>query len=424
MSIPVKFFHSGMAGAPVLSNNWGDMVALLDACLVNGFNLTTVTSITWAAGIATATIAAGHQYQKSQVVLLSGVDQAAYNGEFRILSVTANSFTFAVDGTPTSPATTSSAINCRAAPLGWEIVFSGTNKRAYRSLDPASTKNILLVDDGAKGTDTNGTAYANTWAKWAAVGIVESMSDINTITGAQAPFDPHIPKKNWEPTSSWVFGWHKWYHAMQSGYDNSGDSGAGARNWVLVGDGSLFFLMNTTAPGYNFYGRNCYCFGDIDSFKSGDAYRTVLQATDRPHSQTSFSYPSQYGGTELLYERQFVGSVMLRNYTQLGTPIRFTLISPNFSGIVKGSGRGNVPFPNGPDYSLWMLPTYVQQEDNHVRGAMPGLRWIVQDRPMSDGTLVDNVVNEPGKEFMIFSYGRGDETEWGRVAFDITGPWR
>ena len=31
MAYPVKWMHSGMQGAPVLSNQWGELVALLDA---------------------------------------------------------------------------------------------------------------------------------------------------------------------------------------------------------------------------------------------------------------------------------------------------------------------------------------------------------------------------------------------------------
>ena len=55
----VKYFTNVMQGAPQLSNNWGCMVDLLDACLVNGFNLKPITSITSADGVATVTIDGG-----------------------------------------------------------------------------------------------------------------------------------------------------------------------------------------------------------------------------------------------------------------------------------------------------------------------------------------------------------------------------
>lgn len=37
--LTVKYFNSGMTGAPQISNNWGDLVTMLDACLINGFAL-------------------------------------------------------------------------------------------------------------------------------------------------------------------------------------------------------------------------------------------------------------------------------------------------------------------------------------------------------------------------------------------------
>ena len=55
--LTVKYFNSGMTGAPQIANNWGDLVTMLDACLVNGFALKAIDTLTFAAGIATATIA-------------------------------------------------------------------------------------------------------------------------------------------------------------------------------------------------------------------------------------------------------------------------------------------------------------------------------------------------------------------------------
>lgn len=41
----VKYFNSGMTGAPQISNNWGDLVTMLDACLVNGFALKAIDTL-------------------------------------------------------------------------------------------------------------------------------------------------------------------------------------------------------------------------------------------------------------------------------------------------------------------------------------------------------------------------------------------
>lgn len=423
MAYPVKFFHSGMAGAPVLSNNWGDLIGLLDGCLVTGFNLKTINGITSAAGVATASISGGHTYVVDQIVLIAGCDQPAYNGEQRITGITANTFTFDVVGNPASPATTQGNISCKVAPLGWEKAFSGTNKAAYRSTDPASPRHYLRVDDDIKAT--NGfNAYQTGWAKWANVGICESMTDIDTIVGAQAPFDPNYPEQNWKQRANMHFGWYKWYHAAQGGYEIYGDGGGGARSWVIVGDGRFFWFMTSMQAGFNWYDRVIYCFGDPISFKPSDAYGTVLQAHDRFSSERYWNYPGEQGGDNLTRSCNVTGAVMLRNYTQLGNPISWGMTSLNTNNGQQRMGRGGIPWPNGPDFALWLLPCYLRQEDGHMRGIVPGVRWMPQDRPYSDLTIVDNVVNEAGRKFLLPRYTSDGEVGYGQIAFDITGPWR
>jgi hypothetical protein len=418
--LTVKFFNSGMTGSPQVSNNWGDLVTMLDACLVNGFALKAIDTLTSVGGVATATITAGHAYKPHQVVLVAGAEQPEYNGSFRVLTTTMTTFTYAVTGTPVSPATTTTNLSAKVAPLGWEKPFGATNKAAYRSKNPQSPQNILLIDNSLK---TPG--YTTGWAKWANVGIVEDLADIDTIVGAQAPYDPNAPTQNWKQVQANQWGWYKWYHARQSGTENSGDSGGGNRNWVLVGDDRLFYLFVTNAAGFGWKGYNSYCFGDIASFKPGDNYATVLCADDIYLGNSgSISNPGQSNGNGLISSLEFSGKVLLRNHTQLGNPVRFGLTSLNTNNGQQICGRGPMPFPNGADFSLWLLPTYVRQEDGHMRGILPGMLWIPQDRPYSDQTIVDNVVGQAGKRFLLVRTQYSGEAEGAQIAFDITGPWR
>lgn len=418
--LTVKYFTSGMTGAPQISNNWGDLVTMLDACLVNGFALKAIDTLTFAGGIATATISSGHAFMPEQVVEIAGADQPEYNGQFRVIATTTTTITYAVTGTPVSPATTATSLSAKVAPLGWEKPFAGTNKAAYRSKNPQSPQNLLLIDDSLKTPN-----YTTSWAKWANVGIVEGLSDIDTIVGAQAPYDPNAPTKNWTQVQANQWGWYKWYHARGPQYESYGDSGGGGRNWVLIGDDRLFFLFVTNAAGYTWNGRNCYCFGDLISFKPGDNYATVLAADDNYLGMSnSWSYPGQCNGYGLTQSLEFTGKVLLRNHTQLGNPVRFGLTSLNINNNQQVCGRGSLPFPNGADYSLWLLPTYVRQEDGHMRGLMPGMLWMPQDRPYPDQTIVDNVVGQAGKSFLLVRTQYATETEGAQIAFDITGPWR
>ena len=421
-NLSVKYFNSGMAGAPQISNNWGDLVTMLDACLINGFALMAIDTLTCIDGVATASISAGHAYRPEQVIEIAGADQPEYNGQFRVIDATATTFTYALTGAPVSSATSATSLSVKIAPLGWEKAFAEANKAAYRSQNPASPQNLLLIDDSLK---TPG--YTTGWAKWANGGIVEDMLDIDTIVGAQAPFDPNNPTQNWKQVQANQWGWYKWFHARQSGYENYGDSGGGNRNWVLIGDDRLFYLFVTNAAGFGWYGRNCYCFGDITSFKPGDNYGTVLCADDSYWSNSNggyYSYPGQYCGYGLVSSLDFGGKVLLRNHTQLGNPVRWGVTSLNTNNGQQICGRGSMPFPNGADYSLWLLPTYVRQEDGHMRGILPGMLWMPQDRPYSDQTIVDNVVGQEGRRFLLVRTQYSSETEGAQIAFDITGPWR
>ena len=418
--LTVKYFNSGMTGAPQIANNWGDLVTMLDACLVNGFALKAIDTLTCVDSVATASISAGHAYRSGQVIEIAGADQPEYNGQFRVIDTTATTFTCAVSGTPISPATTATSLSAKVAPLGWEKPFSATHKAAYRSKNPQSPQNLLLIDNSLKTPN-----YTTSWAKWGNVGIVEDLSDIDTIVGSQAPFDPNKPTQNWKQVEANQWGWYKWYHARQTGYDIYGDNGSGGRNWVLVGDDRLFFLFVTNAAGYNWYGRNSYCFGDITSFKAGDNYATVLCADDLYWSNNNYSsYPGQFNNYGLVSSLDFTGKVLLRNHSQLGHPVRWGLTSLNTNNGQQICGRGPMPFPNGSDYSLWLLPTYVREESGHMRGLMPGMLWMPQYLPYSDQTIVDNVVGQEGRRFLLIRTQYSSETEGAQIAFDITGPWR
>jgi hypothetical protein len=226
-TIAVKHYNFGMQGAPQLANAWGDMTALLDAVLVDGFNLRTIDTLTFADGIATARVNAGHLYLVDQVVLIEGANQTEYNGEVRVLSTTSLEFTYAVVGTPVTPATGS--LSVKVAPLNFEKAFSATNKRVYRSKNILSNRPFLRVDNSLD------PAYTTTYAKKAKVLMAENMSDIDTVVGAQAPFDPNRPLQNTVGTGTGggaVDGWYKWYHSRldQNSSESAGGTG-GNKNW-------------------------------------------------------------------------------------------------------------------------------------------------------------------------------------------------
>ena len=201
-STDIKFFVHSNNNAPQLQNAYGSMIGVLDACLVNGISLGLVSTLTAMGTTVTAVFSNAHNLMQYQVLKITGANQAEYNGEHRILTVpNATSVTFQLASAP-SVTTATGSITASLPPLGWEKPFSSTNvngggKAAYRS------KNTLLPSRPfLRVVDELDPAYTATYAKFAKVGIVEDMADINTMLGVQAPFDAALPNKNWVGTGT------------------------------------------------------------------------------------------------------------------------------------------------------------------------------------------------------------------------------
>ena len=420
MSNKVKWMHQGFAGAPVLTNNWGSLTALLDACLVNGFNLKAVTALTRTGDEATATVGSGHGFLVDQVVLVEGCDQPSYNGEFTVIATTASTVSFRIEGEPASPATTQTGITMKIAPLGFEIAFTGTNKRAYRSPNPLSNRHYLRVDDSLPA------GYTPTWAKFARVTIAEGMADIDTFVGAQAPFTPDAPTRNEVPTGVGAAmhpGWFRWFYARQNCPETHGDGGNFARNWVLAGDDRGFFMA--CASGWSGDKRVLYAFTDFDSYKPGDRFASLLMASERYRRVDDYnlSYPSQEAASA--YSLDTTGKICMRDYTGIGGNCRLGMLALNDGNHQNVSGRSaNIPFPNGPDYGLILHPIYLREASGHLRGILPGMFWVHQNQPYGHLTLLENIIGYESRKFLYVTVDYSHEGNTSGFCFDITGPWR
>jgi len=409
----VKYFNNLMGGIPQLTNVFGALTALLDAVLVTGFNLKTLDSLTCTDGVATATVSSGHGYIVNQVVLITGASPPEYNGEHIVLSANASTFTFALVGSPTSPAT--GTIACKAAPLGFEIAYTGTNKRAYRSTQLTSNKPILRVDD------SQAPDYASTYAKYGKVSIAQNMSDIDTYVGSHAPYDPTNPTKNEVATgtgSGIINGWYKWIYAHPYGAGMTADGGTGNRNFHLVGD-SRGFVLSVSSDVASPSSRRTYYFGDFNSLKSGDVFNYLLTASDdyNPAYSAATVYPSSM--TEFEYTQSYVGKQLVTDYTNLGLPVRAGFAAFNAvatSSWVSGYQYNNSPFPNGANNGLLLSPVAIREESGHVRGMLTGIYFIPHALPYSDGLILDNV---NGKKMLLLSGGYSNNPT--RFAVDLTG---
>lgn len=396
----VKYFHSNMQGAPVLSGTAGALIAILDACLKDGFGLKTVDSLVIAGGVATMTISTGMTFEQDAVVQVAGITggAAALNGDRRILGISGNTATF--DATGVSDQTATGAITAKVSPLGWAKVFSGTNVGVYRATDPTSLGMYLRVDD-------TGTTVARV------VGY-ETMSDINTGTG---PF----------PTAAQVSGGGYW--------EKSGSTDSTARNWILIGDERTFYWWCVPAAATSVTSQGVLRgFGDLVPRRGTDAYAAFLQS-DTASRVTSTAWVADLSEGSRAYSSTLYNTMLARAQTALGTavPVGQFMESRRLNGTNVKSGLGAAPYPNAADNGLDLDRLLLTESDGGVRGWVPGLLHLCQnvgfafatwDKVAGQGALAGRLlmcarVGTPG-----YTTQNATNVAYGCVFFDITGPWR
>ncbi|MBN2855908.1 MAG: hypothetical protein JXK51_06665 [Halothiobacillaceae bacterium] len=371
-TFPLKYLHSAMQGAPTLSGTAGSLISVLDACLINGFNVLAPVSITVAAGEATVDYGTVHGYAAHDIIKVAGATPAELNGEQRITwvnSTTVKFATTAADGTATG------TLETRTAPVGgWEKTYTGTNKGVYRQTDITGTRLYLRVDDTP-------TTYAN-------ITMFESMTDVDTGT---APTTRIWTKSNQANTTT--------------------------RAWRLIGDGLMFYLATYWHSGYlNQAGINT--FGDINTYKSGDAFHCLLGG----NSVVDTSYPG-YKNYFSLQTGLDNYCLLARSYSQIGANVtagRLGLRNQDYTGY------GGFVLPNPTDNGL-LLHTpliVIEPTTNAARGTLPGLIQPLQNVPLTDGFVVENIPQMPGKRVLLVGVGIANGNAECRSAFDITGPWR
>jgi hypothetical protein len=385
----VKHFTSAMVGAPTVSRTAGTLIAMLDACLVDGFGLKSVDSVVVAGGIATVTVSTGHSAKTHGVALMVGATGAwtALNGEKKVITATTNTFTF--DATGLGDGTATGTITTKMASAGWTKVFSGTNKAVYRSSNVASSQIYIRIDD-------SNVEYARP------TGYL-TMSDVDTGTGA-----------------------------FSTTYFNRAQGTAGNRSWwVAANDNFVLFGIDTNLSGV---GSAVCAFGDYIPRRSGDAYRFMIAGANNPASNWG---NTDKGMSPLFHPQGPLSSVTAaqlttaRSYTQLGGGVQFALqsvagASTSSSQYLDSGSAAYVQFPNGGDNSVMFCDAYVQEQNSlAIRGRLPGA--YVSPQAVRETLTNDYEVTNPpeltGRTLLWKVTGYGTGSTRGGFMLDVTGPW-
>lgn len=399
-STDIKWFRYKNKNAPQITNNWGAITPVLDACLVTGFSEQVVKDVEISSKVVKLIFDEPTDYLLYQVIEVSGSDLEAINGQFRITRISQDTKEVYYElETSSSYVTTGGYVIAKLASLGWEKAYEGVGKGAYRSTnEKLNTRPYLRVVDG------NLDNYNTTYIKYARVGIVEDMTGIDNLAGVQAPYDSIYPNKNWDTTmvgATAYHGWAKWYYTWVSGnygsaYGLNNTPVAGNRDWIIIGDSDRFyFILSPNSDTVNTNYRLVYGFGAYDTFIRNDYSNTFLFASNDFRTLTSTvrlktMAPATYWyGTGLNYTG--INIFLQREYSQIATYSQAHILSIDgvtHSGIENNHGAPNTYATTVP------FPCYLRDTQGFIRGNLPNYFWLGQQRPLDEMKPVVNNKDE------------------------------
>lgn len=400
----VKVFRSDQFDAPIINGVSGTLIAALDAILVNGYGQVSVSAITLSGTTATVSTAAPHGLRSGDVALIAGAVEPEYNGEHQVTVLDSTTYTIAIAGSPSSPAT--GTITAKRAPGGFSKVFAGTNKAVYRSNDISSRRHFFRVVDA--GATSGGPREAQIWG-------YEEMTDVDSGSGMF-------------PTS----GQHQYGYFWQKS-DTADSTG---RHWVLVTDGKTFYhfayimsQVNTTYA-YNSLtsvGTNMSAvgFGDLISFREGDAHASFITGHSTPNQFSSTQYCGLFHQSETIDAPASVSTsqpciILARDFTGVEGGKIARLFATGLSSTIGQTVY--LAYPHLIDNGFYMAPTIVVQgAPSLIRGRVPGFYEPMHSVCLPNTTIIENVQGYVGRKFMMLygKHGSGSAA----CLIDITGPW-
>ena len=406
-STDIKFFVHTNNNAPQLSNTWGALASVLDACLITGFGNQAASSAQINGKVLTLTTGATHNLKVGQVIALSGATQAEFNTEYRITLVP-NATTIQIDlALDSTLAALTGTINISLPPLGWVKEFSSGGKRAYRNADTVDQSRPFL-----RVVDEIDPVWSSSYAKYAKVGIVDQMSDIDTMASVQTPYNMVNPNQNWIGVGSGggaMNGWAKWYYSrikdvyVSNYYDSEGTENSNKR-WLIVGNSDWFYLLpsqlDSTYPNVYFFGKLSNSSIDIYGLSSSLQYGTASS-----NKNTNAKTPLSANVAAFLLHGKSNGKSALSLF------------------------NGEKLAPNGPsslfpdlDSSLLLADVYVADKTlgNNPILKLPALKWLLN--PYKEG--YDYMTLESDKKFVLLkkvcASASNDVAIDGLVAFELS----
>lgn len=414
----VKFFGSDMPGTPTVYADAGGYVGFLDTLLVTGYGMAAISQIVVTNGVAVASVPLGHLLRKWMVALHADTGHAGLNGEHRSIAVAGTTYTFEVVDVPDG---TYAGGSTRVAPLGFEISYTGTNRRIYRSKDPRRNAVSLYVDD------------TNTVAGWN-IGTNKAMAQVKMVCDVGG-----LDSYSTLGTTWW----------LKSG----AVSGTQARPWLLAGDMLGFYTaVDTLGTGLCIVSNH---YLQLKSLALGDQFATMLEGCTPSASPVAASASGlgsngagmtamQSGSRRIARGLSQTGAAIDLRY--FGVGVQSQMVNIPFGWLTSG-GKGSVAdsyqctalSPLNPADAGLVLgqniiaahsPSGAQSGSDYVgRAIMPGLLSVPSVMTWTMGSnITESPMGLPGSNLMTLPASLGSnptsEVAVGGYYIDVTKSWR
>lgn len=369
----IKWYSHLNKNSPLLANEWGSLINVFDACLVNGYSEQQSTNLSIVGNTLTLKYPQAHQYLQYQVINITGAQNAIINGDHRITSVSGDGLSLSIDFESLAGVVETALIVTTKLPsLGWEKVYNATGKAVYKFRKDTGVSNYLFVDDTFPGAP-----YNTAWAKYARIGLAENYAGDFTPQGATIPADwATFPAA--VSGSNTYFGAYKWFYATNAESNTATNTfnttaNTGNRQWYLTGDPTYFYLINGTYTNSSWY--SLFGVGEYDCVHQGFKDNTFFSpfVYDGQTSNQTASYMSSY--TNLLTCDSSLAKpfYLLKNYLYDSYRPAYVNSYPS----VTQTGYTNALSTAGP---VNHFRTFLRS-DNIIHGSLKNLYWLALTQP-------------------------------------------
>lgn len=413
ISTPVRFFDSTMPNAPQLSGTAGTLRAILDACLVDGFDVKTVNDITISGDVATVNISSGHVFTPLDVIRIEGATPAALNNDWRVVSANGSQLTFDVSGTGLTNGTATGTITAKRAPAGWSKAFADGNTVVYRTAGTLPDRMDVRIDDA-------GTTSARIKCYIEATGLSSGVGEFPTE--ADRPGGLHLCK--------------------------SIAASAAVRYWAIFADDKFCYFFSDIA-GLGAASCAGAAFGLGAPLLPGGQATPFLEASRiaaiSANSYDAFAFPAVYVASSQTASAHYTNYVA--TYVGLGIDgtngsypaFKSNLGASPLVGMLVDSYTTLFSFPDPVTNALLCTPTYILTwtkatlQSPVLRAKLPGFFAPLHPVPLPDLGTVTGVVGVASGTLKAKTMRSLGISNTGAVSsssfvcqalFDVIGPWR